>query len=263
MAGTCITTIKLLGVGSLGLLTSSIIYQSLSNLPELIHQFNAQFNSSSIDYFNKKLENLKQNIFNNRLINGVLAALTTGLFTVAFKYSPVHEKHPYLIYASIGAPLSLIGLYYNNWNYEQKILSKKTVDTTAKAEVEKPGKQPVEDDEAAHDGEEPEVISKVTSADSLLGKSYVHLSDESGLSTPNSSQPSTPKVQPKEDTEEDHIEKSAEEIAVDKEVENILIKKEIVQDLKNIESGYVLGSYISGVSLLIASIGLFGDYYLL
>ncbi|KAK6882478.1 hypothetical protein K4I79_004689 [Candida tropicalis] len=262
MAGTCITTIKLLGVGSLGLLTSSIIYQSLSGLPDLIHQFNAQFNSSSIDFFNKKLDALKKNIFNNRLINGVLAALTSGLFTMAFKYSPVHEKHPYLVYASIGAPLSLIGLYYKNWKYEQKILAKKAVDLSSTSNKAQDKSSKSKSDAADGEEEEAEVISKVESADSLLGKSYVHLSDESGLSTPNASQPSTPKVQPKEE-EQEHVEKSPEEIEVDKEVENILIKKEIVQDLKKIESGYVLSSYISGVSLLIASVGLLGDCYLL
>ena len=66
MAGTCITTIKLLGVGSLGLLSSSIIYQSLTKLPELIHQFNCQFNTnkdggthSSIHYLNNNYIVLK------------------------------------------------------------------------------------------------------------------------------------------------------------------------------------------------------------
>lgn len=260
MTGPCITTIKLLGVGSLGLLTSSIIYQSLSTLPDLIHQFNTQFNSNSIDSFKKNLNTLKKNIFNNRLINGILTTLTSSLFTLAFKYSPINEKHPYLIYASIGAPLSLIGLYYKNWKFEQKILSKKPADSSYIKKVDEKKSQ-TKKEEQDEEEEEPEVISKVTSADSLLGKSYVHVSDESGLSTPTSSQPSTPKVQPIEQKEPEQV-NLPEEIEVEKEVENILIKKEIFQDLKKIESGYTLGSYISGISLLIASIGLFGDYYL-
>ncbi|EMG49326.1 ATG33 Autophagy-related protein 33 [Candida maltosa Xu316] len=261
MAGTCITTIKFLGVGSLGLLTSSIVYQSITNLPNLIQQFNCQFqpsaSTSAIELFNQQLSKLKTFIFGNRLINGGLTVLSTALFTLAFKYSPVYEKHPYLIYSALGAPLTLIVLYFKNWNYEATLLSKKPVELKTNESKEKVNHNEEEDEE------EPEIISKVTSADSLLGRSYVHLSDESGISTPNSSQPATPKVQPKDDEQQPVEDKTQEELEVEQEVENILVKKEIVQELKKVESGYIVGSYVSGTSLLIAIVGLFGDYYLL
>ena len=112
------------------------------------------------------------------------------------------------------------------------------------------------------------MISKITSSDSLLGKSYVHLSDESGISTPNSttSHPSTPKLEPHQQEQEQEQEQPTPadddvELEVEQEVENILIKKQVVQNLKKIESGYTIASYVSGISFVIASIGLIGDYY--
>lgn len=98
----------------------------------------------------------------------------------------------------------------------------------------------------------------------LLGKSYVHLSDESGISTPNSttSHPSTPKLEPRQQEQEQPTPADDDvELEVEQEVENILIKKQVVQNLKKIESGYTIASYVSGISFVIASIGLIGDYY--
>lgn len=282
MAGTCITTIKLLGVGSLGLLSSSIIYQSLTKLPELIHQFNCQFNTnkdggthSSITLFEQQLYRLKNIIFGNRLINGALTAISTGLFALAFKYSVSNEKHPYLIYAALGAPLSFISLYYNIYSVEEKILSQQKSKSTSVAKTRTKLKHSEssttnqEDAQAYDDEDEPaELISKITSSDSLLGKSYVHLSDESGISTPNSttSHPSTPKLEPHQQEQEQEQEQPTPadddvELEVEQEVENILIKKQVVQNLKKIESGYTIASYVSGISFVIASIGLIGDYY--
>ncbi|KAF6063970.1 putative integral membrane protein [Candida albicans] len=247
MAGTCITTIKLLGVGSLGLLSSSIIYQSLTKLPELIHQFNCQFNTnkdggthSSITLFEQQLYRLKNIIFGNRLINGALTAISTGLFALAFKYSVSNEKHPYLIYAALGAPLSFISLYYNIYSVEEKILSQQKSKSTSVAKT------------------------RTKSKHSESSKSYVHLSDESGISTPNSttSHPSTPKLEPHQQEQEQPTPADDDvELEVEQEVENILIKKQVVQNLKKIESGYTIASYVSGISFVIASIGLIGDYY--
>ncbi|CAX44203.1 conserved hypothetical protein [Candida dubliniensis CD36] len=282
MAGTCITTIKLLGVGSLGLLSSSIIYQSLTKLPEFIHQFNCQFNTdkdngtnSSITLFEQQLYRLKNIIFGNRLINGALTTISTGLFALAFKYSVSNERHPYLIYAALGAPLSLISLYYNIYSVEEKILFQQQQQQKSKsAGVGKTKKKSKnveasagkQEEDQAYDDEPAELISKITSSDSLLGKSYVHLSDESGISTPNSttSHPSTPKLEPNQQEQEQPTAAAVDdevELEVEQEVENILIKKQVVQNLKKIESGYTIASYVSGISFVIASIGLIGDYY--
>lgn len=282
MAGTCITTIKLLGVGSLGLLSSSIIYQSLTKLPEFIHQFNCQFNTdkdngtnSSITLFEQQLYRLKNIIFGNRLINGALTTISTGLFALAFKYSVSNERHPYLIYAALGAPLSLISLYYNIYSVEEKILFQQQQQQKSKSAGVGKTKKKLKNVEAsagkqeedqAYDDEPAELISKITSSDSLLGKSYVHLSDESGISTPNSStsHPSTPKLEPNQQEQEQPTAAAVDdevELEVEQEVENILIKKQVVQNLKKIESGYTIASYVSGISFVIASIGLIGDYY--
>ncbi|KAI3404479.1 hypothetical protein KGF56_002671 [Candida oxycetoniae] len=291
----CISTIKLLGLGSLGLLTTSIIYQSIQNIPQLIDGINSiyQLNLSTL---NHQILKTKQYILGSRIINGVLTGLSTLFFSLAFKYSAVDEKHPYLIYAAIGAPLSLFGLYYKAWIYEDKILSKSesgkdrkhtkftspVTSSVSTSDIEYEDGDEGEDaggKEKKKDYSEPtETISKVCSAENELGRSYVHLSDESGISTPTSTQPPSPQIKQQnnqhEDEDEDDIvigesseqprkAKTVEEIEVDAEVETILIKKEVVQDLKHIRSGYYIASYISGVSLTLAVVGLFGDFYFL
>lgn len=274
MTGTCVNTIKLLGLGSLGLLTSSLIQQSVQNIPNLITQLNAIY-SLNVITLNSKITEVKSYLFSSRVVNGLLTGLSTLFFTLAYKYSPIDEKHPYLVYAAIGAPLTLFGLYYKAWGYEDKILSKQDVSVFKKGSSSKTSSHApssvvsVDDDE-----DEPQVISKVSSVDEL-GRSYVHLSDESGLSTPTSSQPASPQIRHQEgdrDVEDEqqqqqqqqpHEGTSAQEAEVEIEIENTLTKKEIVQDLKHIKSGYTIGSYVSGLSLTIAVVGLFGDFYLL
>ncbi|CAD1812463.1 putative integral membrane protein [Candida parapsilosis] len=274
MTGTCVNTIKLLGLGSLGLLTSSLIQQSVQNIPNLITQLNAIY-SLNVITLNSKITEVKSYLFSSRVVNGLLTGLSTLFFTLAYKYSPIDEKHPYLVYAAIGAPLTLFGLYYKAWGYEDKILSKQDVSVFKKGSSSKTSSHApssvvsVDDDE-----DEPQVISKVSSVDEL-GRSYVHLSDESGLSTPTSSQPASPQIRHQEgdrDVEDEQQQQqqqqpregtSAQEAEVEIEIENTLTKKEIVQDLKHIKSGYTIGSYVSGLSLTIAVVGLFGDFYLL
>ena len=274
MTGTCVNTIKLLGLGSLGLLTSSLIQQSVQNIPNLITQLNAIY-SLNVITLNSKITEVKSYLFSSRVVNGLLTGLSTLFFTLAYKYSPIDEKHPYLVYAAIGAPLTLFGLYYKAWGYEDKILSKQDVSVFKKGSSSKTSSHApssvvsVDDDE-----DEPQVISKVSSVDEL-GRSYVHLSDESGLSTPTSSQLASPQIRHQEgdrDVEDEQQQQqqqqpregtSAQEAEVEIEIENTLTKKEIVQDLKHIKSGYTIGSYVSGLSLTIAVVGLFGDFYLL
>ncbi|KAI5952239.1 hypothetical protein KGF54_003105 [Candida jiufengensis] len=289
MAGACINTIKLLGLGSLGLLTSSIIYQSIQNIPILINQLNSiyQFNILKL---NNQINLTKQYIFGSRIVNILLTGLSTLLFTLAFKFSPIDEKHPYLIYSAIGAPLTIAGIYYTSWNYEDKILSKPdltdrtpktfTTNTTTTTSTTTPSSIISEEDANDNDRhnehidefDEPEIISKVSTADEL-GRSYVHLSDESGISTPTSTQPPSPQIKHQSDDEEEEHEVESEshepkevdhinDAEVESEIENILIKKEVIQDLEKIQFGYNIGSYISGFSFCIALIGLIGDFYI-
>ena len=44
MAGTCIATVKIVGVSSLGLLTSSLTYQTIQGIPALINELNTKVN---------------------------------------------------------------------------------------------------------------------------------------------------------------------------------------------------------------------------
>ncbi|WLF79461.1 hypothetical protein PVL30_003216 [Lodderomyces elongisporus] len=302
MAGTCINTIKLLGFGSLGLLTSSIIYQSIQNIPQLIHQLNSiyQFNVAQL---NQQISKTKAFVFGTRIVNGLLTGFSTLFFSLAFKYSVVDEKHPYLLYAAIGAPLSLIGLYLNAWSYEGKILDKKQagstttttnlpenavekkksakfafVTPTAPSSISTASEDDDEEEEEEDDDEPVEVVSRVNTVDEL-GRSYVHLSDESGISTPTSTQPSSPHLKQQDDGNghadvndmpkpakkgnEDQKEKAKEKNdgEIEAEIESTLLKKEIIHDLQQIQSGYSIASYISGASLVLAAVGLFGDFY--
>ena len=47
MAGTCIATVKIVGVSSLGLLTSSLTYQTIQGIPALINELNTKVNGLS------------------------------------------------------------------------------------------------------------------------------------------------------------------------------------------------------------------------
>ncbi|KAG7666412.1 uncharacterized protein J8A68_000043 [[Candida] subhashii] len=245
-AGTCVNTIKVLGFGSLGLLSSSLIYQALNKIPDLI----TKISTNSISTFHETSSKVYQFICNSRLINITLSVFSTGLFGLAYSYSPNSAKHPYLIYSAIGAPLSLICVYYQGLNHEKKILKTKSNKKVKK--VKKPEQPPAQQVEE-------EVVAKVVSRDDDLGKSYVHLSDESGTSTPTSLQLS-PEVTQTAAAAATHVE---EEISIDEEVEETLVKKEFVQDLESIESGYRIGAIVSSAFVLLTSIGLIGDLYLL
>ncbi|KAI5953772.1 hypothetical protein KGF57_003981 [Candida theae] len=273
MAGTCVNTIKLLGLGSLGLLTSSLIQQSIQNIPNLITQINSIY-QLQISALNTKVKETKSYLWGSRVVNGLLAGFSTVFFTLAFQYSPVDEKHPYLVYAAFGAPVTLLGLYIKTWVYEEKILKKQDVSVWNKKESSSAKTSnsnsnsnsshvPSSVVSADEDDDAEAAISKVNSVDEL-GRSYVHLSDESGLSTPTSSQPASPQIRHQEEAGDEPQEASSKEEAdVDLEIEATLAKKEIAQDLEHIKTGYTIGSYISGLSLTIAIVGLFGDFYFL
>ncbi|EGW32752.1 uncharacterized protein SPAPADRAFT_60104 [Spathaspora passalidarum NRRL Y-27907] len=253
MAGTCISTIKLLGWGSLGLLTTSLTYQSAYQIPQFITKIKREVTSSST--FQTQLKDVVCSIVGSRFVNIALGVLATGLFSLAYEYSPLDEKHPYLLYSAIGAPLTIIGLYARVYKYENRMLSKKQT-SIKKQEKSKPEVVPEEQDE------EPELISKVSSQDDQLGKSYVHLSEDSGTSTPTSiSSPEIRSISPQPVPVAAKSEPA--EVSIDEEVEQALAKKEVIHDLTIVKSEYTIGVSISAISLLIASIGIFGDFYLL
>ncbi|CAI5758990.1 unnamed protein product [Candida verbasci] len=246
MAGTCINVIKLIGLGSLGLLTTQLNYEFFNIIPNVINNItnnistttttttNNNYNSNSST--NKSLFTIKNQIINSRIVQGILNLISTASFITAYNYSSVTEKHPYLIYASI--PASLIYLIYHNYQIEEKLLQKsaKSNTTTNTTNDIKP-------------------IKSKTQKLSDSVDDFVHLS-ESGDTTPeltNSESEDQPTT----------TNKTKEELEIDQEIENTLLQKEINIDLKKIENGYKVGSIISGASFLIATIGLIGDFYLL
>lgn len=233
MAHTCITVIKVLGASSLGLLTSSLAYQSIQSIPLLINQLNARANFN----FAEISAGVRSKITWTRVINVVAGVLSAGLLSVAFKYSSPKDKHPYIIYSALSAPLALLGTYYQSYGYETKLLRKKGVPRPHSATTD------------------PVVVSEESDQESL-GKSYIHVSDEDSLtvSTPASSTPNSPQTAA-QDLEH--------ELLIEEEVENALYKKEYVNDLDGLRSGYLIGSLVLGVGLFMAVVGIIGDTYFL
>ncbi|KAK6454581.1 Chromodomain-helicase DNA-binding protein [Scheffersomyces xylosifermentans] len=260
--GTCIATVKFVGLASLGLLSGSLTYQSIESIPLLINDLSRHWSTSASGSTSATIREyvakVKTLISTSRISNVVFGSLASVLFTLAFTSAPPSGKHPYLIYAALGGPLTIAGLYYKAYAHEQKLLNidndhppKTKEQVKAKKEVKK---VPVVPAEAAEQEE-----------DDSLGKSYIHISDESTTSstssTPNASVPGSPQIesiesiQPEEDREH--------ELTVADEVESALTKKEFLSQLEGVKSSYAFGSAISGVSFFIAVVGLIGDYYLL
>lgn len=244
MAGTCIATVKIVGVSSLGLLTSSLTYQSIQKIPSLINELNTKVNSLSKSNALASIRNL---INYSRIGHISLSGLATAMLTMAFIYSPPSEKHPYMIYSAVGAPLAIISMYYRGFGLENKLLRKT-------------------DHLHAHNAKESSKSNKNMNAfdivkgddDSQLGKSYIHVSDEessSTTSTPTSTIPNSP--------QDKTVDSLQQELTLEEEVDNALYKKEIVNDLSKVKLNYVVGSSIVGLSFVIATIGLIGDYYIL
>lgn len=244
MAGTCIATVKIVGVSSLGLLTSSLTYQTIQRIPALINELNTKV--SGLSKLNA-LASIRNLINFSRIGHISLSGLATAMLTMAFVYSPPSEKHPYLIYSALGAPLALISMYHHGFGLETKLLRKADHLHTHNANETTKNTENVGDSENLKSDE-----------DSQLGKSYIHVSDEessSTTSTPTSTIPNSPQTKT--------VDSLQEELSLEEEVEIALSKKEIVNDLNKVKSNYVVGSSIVGLSFVIASIGLIGDYYIL
>lgn len=244
MAGTCIATVKIVGVSSLGLLTSSLTYQTIQRIPALINELNTKVNGLSKS---NALASIRNMINFSRIGHIALGGLATVLLSMAFIYSPPSEKHPYLIYSAAGAPLALISMYYRGFGLETKLLRKADHLHSHNAREVTKSTGNVSDSENVKSDD-----------DSQLGKSYIHVSDEessSTTSTPTSTMPNSPRTKT--------VDSLQEELSLEEEIDNALSKKEIINDLSKVKSNYVVGSSVVGLSFVIATIGLIGDYYLL
>lgn len=262
MAGTCITTIKVLGASSLGLLSGSLVYQSIETIPLLINKLQYEVSISS----NEILSQVKLIITTTRVSNVILGSISSGLLWLAYLASGARDKHPYIIYSTISVPIALASLYYKSYKYENKVLRKSTINVA-------PETAALVAEEVAPAAEEatvpaPPVVAEEKSDDETesLGKSYIHVSDSSSNSTPNSTTPSSPKSPQQPETETPQllsISEATEELSIEQEVENALFKKEFVSDLQKVKAGYLVGSSITGLGFLMVVVGIIGDTYFL
>lgn len=246
--GTCVTVIKLVGFSSLGLLSASLTYLSIQSIPNLIARLNNQV-SITAGSSSAVLDAISCNLTASKLSSVLLTAVSSGMFLLAYKYSPLLEQHPYLIYSGLGAPLALASLYLQG-NIADSNIAKRSSARKAKlatkkssdvlAAVSKPPAAPREEE------------------DDPLGKSYIHVSDESlsNTLTPTSSPPGSP-VQTATETVEPTTS------SVEEEVEDAMSKKEYVHDLETLKNAYTVALVVSSVGVAICTIGLIGDYYFL
>lgn len=136
--GKCLTIVKLVGIGSLGLSTGALLLSSSTCIPGILTK------SENVASLKEKVSKL---IVNLRLGFWSLGSLATYLFYQAYTYSPAYGKHPYLIYAAAAFPIALVFNCYFAFAEEQKLINdseeqvmykteKKTVKELAPSEEE-------------------------------------------------------------------------------------------------------------------------------
>lgn len=238
--GRCITVITFGGVTSLGLLTGSLLYESLQNIPELIRSLNTQ-DSFHTQEGKSVLKKIKSHFSISNIVNLALAVLSTSAFRTAYKCSGSSGKHPYLIYSALGAPLALLTLFYKGGKPLMPIAGVlKTYFAELKAaKTKKSNKNESKGAAAAAGGElEPEPLEL----------SYVNISESSSSSDSSAATP-----------EDSSLSNSA--FSIEEEVENALQKKERIYELDTIRSAFSVASYIAGAAFAISSVGFVGDRY--
>lgn len=246
--GTCVTVIKLVGFSSLGLLSASLTYLTIQSIPSLIARLNSQV-SITAGSASAVLDAISRNLTLSKISNVLLSAVSSGMFYLAYKYSPLLEQHPYLIYSGLGAPLALASLYLQGCSAECSIAKRSSVRNAKLAKKKASDVLP--------GASKPQPAPKEEEDDSL-GKSYIHVSDDSlsNTLTPGSSTPGSPK-QAATETVEPTVS------TVEQEVEDALSKKEYVHDLETLKNAYTVALAVSSVGVAICTIGLVGDYYFL
>lgn len=258
--GRCLIVIKVAGVTSLGLLTGSFAYQFWAAIPDLIRQLN----TASASRNQLTLSTISNAFCVSNVVNLALAVSSTGLFTMAYRSAALSGKHPYLLYSALVAPLALVSLYYNGAKAQcdigkrsgkkssgvccsklgaclskTKNWGKKFTKTCAKAADDKtPGA-------AAAKPKNPEEGS--------LGLSYIHVSEDSLSTTPNTSSPGSPLA--------DSSSCASASSAIEEEVELALNKKAFVRDLETLKSGNCVASAVAAAGLFISTVGVVGEVF--
>lgn len=233
MAGTCITTIKYLGVGVLGLALSLILYQAYQAIPTQIRL---------VLVLAADPGRLEHRITLLLILHSVAALLLSLLFYTAYKYSPTFEKHPYLVYLGVCGVAAMLGVWYG---FPNPLLTTSLTSLTTRKSTTGTSGTPGATTTTAAAG----TTANGASIDAL-DKSYVHVSDEdlSVVSTPNSTLPLSPQLT---------LEAEAE--GIDVEVELSHARQVLVLRLDKIDSGYMFAGGVSLVGFIIGTIGVIGD----
>lgn len=275
--GRCLTIIKFSGVTSLGLLTGSLAYQSWVGIPQLIRELNGATTAS----YKASLKAISDTFTVSNMVNLTLAALSTWLFSTAYKHASPVGKHPYLIYSALGAPLALLSLYYNGAKAQcsirkrsrgnvacsksaccsklggcvakTKLFLGKTLNCASMKCNPEPTSTPAETQTEA-ETQTPAQAPVANQDEENLGLSYIHVSEDSlSTLTPNASVPGSPLPAVISESS------ASNASAIEEEVESALEKKAFVHDLETFKSGNGVASGIAAVALFISSIGVIGE----
>lgn len=112
--GKCLTIVKVVGAGSLGICAANYLYSAKLLIPRLL---------GIADLGSKRSRSqITGMIMRARTIFWGLGSVATYLFYEAFKCSSAAGKHPYLVYSAIAAPLGLLFNYYWVYDSEAKLL---------------------------------------------------------------------------------------------------------------------------------------------
>lgn len=222
--GTCLTVIKVVGTTSLGIY-AGVIASNLSNYGIMSHVLKTATVATSEKATGLVLGKIKT----TGALLASLGTIATGAFILAYTQAPRALKHPYLIYASLVAPLtSIIYLGLTRPHLHQYCeLKKMKKQRQAERPASKKHKQ--------------EVISE------LDNSTYKDLGDV--LTT---SDEETPSAQTTSTGDEDS--------EVEQEVELHLAQKSLLDTLYSVHLGDHINVAISTLGFVVATVGLYGDH---
>ncbi|ODV87921.1 hypothetical protein CANARDRAFT_20649 [[Candida] arabinofermentans NRRL YB-2248] len=230
--GRCLTVIKLIGIGSIGISSTIAGIASYSALPEL---------KAKVEYAEEGNETglLKKLVNVVRYSYISFNSISAYMFYLAYSNSNVTGKHPYLIYCIIGSTVGIANYLYGSFKQEKQLLSIKPVEEPKPSKVKKVVKQKkpksvLEEERSPLDG----------SVYNDLGKS-MNVEEES--------------------TSEEEVEVEIEEISEvandELKMQHLIQKTELETGLSKLTQGYLQSFYIVAVTFGLSVIGFMGDTY--
>lgn len=255
--GTCLATTKIIGTASLGILAGAVGHQAYGSLPLLTQLTKSQSSSSSSSSSSLTFADLQQAVRNllkksYYLILG-LGSTATTLLSLAFVKAPPRARHPYLIYAALGAPLAAAVLFFNNSSPELKFLLDDAVididdgsvngDKAKSLSNASASTSPISSDKGkkskkVYNKEEPSQLDNSVYRD--LGAD----SEDDGVSSSSSAKSATPE----------------EQQDIENEANKYITRTSSAKSLKKLKLGYTIASSIIGLAFGISTIGIYGDF---